>query len=144
MLLIRKSKPSDLELIKQGYSEIFVIDYGSTKVSQISKTIENYAAQDLANQMVNFHVAEDDRFPVGFVSFMVNKEKICTITGLYVVEDHRGKEVSKSLLKAVYNKCLEKDLNSIRVTALSTNIPAVNLYSSEGFVEIGNKVTCRV
>lgn len=146
---IRPHKITDLSIVKEGYLEIFKFDYLSRisvseeKKNQILKTLNDYAIVDTSNYNNRFYIYEQEEKPVGFISFTFDKfRKICSITGLYVQEEYRGKGFAKALLKVCNQKALDYGMNVIRVNVLEDN-KAVNLYKSSDFSQIGQKITCK-
>lgn len=147
---IRPYKITDLELVKYGYFEIFNSDYlnrietSFQKRVDIQETIQKYAIQDTTNYHIKFIIAEETD-PVGFITFSFDKKlKICNIRGIFVNKNSRNKGIAKLLMKAMYEKCSQYGMESIRVNAVDSNAIANKLYKTEGFIDIGTKLTCKI
>lgn len=148
-MIIRHHKATDLELIKYGYFEIFNSDYlnkldvSFQKRTEIQETIQKYALQDISNYHLKFLVAEENEIPIGFISFERN-QTLSTIRAIYVKKENRKNGIAKELLKAMYQKCSDSLSYFVRVTAVDSNKEAIGLYKSEGFIDVGTKLTCKL
>lgn len=93
-------------------------------------------AEELKNETAFFHVAETD----GVVSGYVGLHIVCGqafITNIAVLPQYRRMGVAKKLLNSLFITAEKFDLEFISLEVRPSNTPAVNLYKSFGFEEIG-------
>lgn len=64
------------------------------------------------------------------------EEKICELKRLFVLEEHRGRGISKVLMERILKEARERGYEKIRLDTLDTMKPAIGLYRSVGFEEI--------
>lgn len=150
-MIIRPYKITDLQLVKEGYQKIFDYDYLSRievngqKRYDILEAVGNYVMKDTTNYHIKFFVAEENNSSIGFITFGFDKVlRICTLRGLYIEEKERKKGVGKALMKTMYQKCLEYNMDTIIVSVVDSNSPAIKLYQSEGFGQTGMKFMCKI
>lgn len=93
-------------------------------------------AEELKNDTAFFHVAETD----GVVSGYVGLHIVCGqafITNIAVLPQYRRMGVAKKLLNSLFITAEKFDLGFISLEVRPSNTPAINLYKSFGFEEIG-------
>lgn len=93
-------------------------------------------AEELKNDTAFFHVAETD----GVVSGYVGLHIVCGqafITNIAVLPQYRRMGVAKKLLNSLFITAEKFDLEFISLEVRPSNTPAINLYKSFGFEEIG-------
>jgi len=64
------------------------------------------------------------------------EEKICELKRLFVLEEHRGRGLSKVLMERILSEARERGYEKIRLDTLDAMKPAIGLYRSVGFEEI--------
>lgn len=67
----------------------------------------------------------------------VGEELVAVIHLLVVREGWRGGGVARKLLRACLNRERARDMRTARLDATANNAPAIALYESEGFVQVG-------
>src|SRR3989344_1910989 len=93
--------------------------------------------QGRAGESVNvFAKAVED--VVGMVSAIIpetESEKTATVQHMYVNGDFRGYGIGRELLQGLIERLKAKDIRKANLDVISTQIPAIELYKSLGFVE---------
>lgn len=92
--------------------------------------------EELKNDTAFFHVAETD----GVVSGYVGLHIICGqafITNIAVLPQYRRRGIAKKLLNSLFITAEKFDLEFISLEVRPSNMPAIALYKSFGFEEIG-------
>lgn len=64
-------------------------------------------------------------------------EEVAVVHLLVVRPDHRGRGLSRRLLRACLDEAHGRGMRSARLDATANNAPAIALYESEGFTRIG-------
>lgn len=64
------------------------------------------------------------------------EEKICELKRLFVLEEHRGRGLSRILMERILNEARRRGYEKIRLDTLAVMKPALGLYKSVGFEEI--------
>ena len=67
----------------------------------------------------------------------VPDELVCVVHLLVVRMDRRGEGLSRELLRACLLGAQERGMRTARLDATANNLPAIALYQSEGFVQVG-------
>ena len=75
----------------------------------------------------------------GDLPWLVNTsaDRVAVIHLLVIRQDHRGKGLSRSLLRACMERARTAGMLTARLEATANNRPAIALYTSEGFVQVG-------
>lgn len=103
--------------------------------------VNNYYENIIGKDYNKIFVVLDDNKIVGYLyGFLEENEAIIKKVGhldaLYIEEDYRNKGYARKLINEFKNYCMKNDVAYIEVKALSNNIKAVNLYTSEDFTEL--------
>ncbi|MEK5389580.1 N-acetyltransferase [Margalitia sp. FSL K6-0131] len=98
----------------------------------------------IENEKETMLVAEIDGGVVGWIVFQSDNRKRLSHTGslsMLVKKEYRGMGIGKMLLKALLDWA-EKNLfiEKVSLGVLSTNLRAISLYKSIGFLEEGRKI----
>jgi len=67
----------------------------------------------------------------------VPDELVCVVHLLVVGMNRRGEGLSRELLRACFFWAREQGMRTMRLDATANNLPAISLYQSEGFVQVG-------
>lgn len=78
-------------------------------------------------------VAEEDDKILGYVSIMKQDEDNARLLSIAVVPESRNRRVARSLLGAVKRYVKEGGGDRVSLEVRISNVPAINLYLSEGF-----------
>lgn len=78
-------------------------------------------------------VAFSGDLPIGCIAYRKKENEIGEVKRLYIKEEHRGKGLSKDLLKTVECYAKEQRCHSLFLDTRITLEPAVSLYRSFGF-----------
>jgi ribosomal protein S18 acetylase RimI-like enzyme len=117
----------------------YLLENDNTFVPPLSTRlqIDNYAIK-LAKYAVHFCVFINKRL-VGYSGCYFNDpdKNDAFISTLSVIQEFRGKGLSKKLLLAIIQYGIKKEYNKIRLQVNVSNKPALNLYSENGFLEVG-------
>lgn len=82
---------------------------------------------------------------IGMVSSIVPAEqdpetRTATMQHMYVSKDKRGSGAGKKLIQALIEKLRNRgDLKKLQLEVVESQTPAIELYKSNGFVEVGRK-----
>ncbi len=102
--------------------------------------VQNRPAFGELLQLEDTLVAEFDVRIVGYVtigprSSAQSNSHVGKVRSIAVVRELRGQEIGVALLKAALDWCKKRGWKKVMVMVLSSNIPAIALYRSAGFVE---------
>ena len=78
-------------------------------------------------------VMSSDSFPIGCTAYRKKAEGVGEVKRLYLKKAHRGKGLSKALLKRVEDYAKEQGCHTLFLDTRITLEPAVSLYRSFGF-----------
>ena len=67
----------------------------------------------------------------------VPDQLVCVVHLLVIRMDRRGEGLSRALLRACLAKAREQGMRTARLDATANNAPAIALYRSEGFAQVG-------
>ena len=84
-----------------------------------------------------FLVAEDDSGIAGFIIADVRRRGEGHIVSIAVKERVRRRGIAKRLMEAATSELRERGAKFIKLEVRSTNLPAINLYHSLGFRDVG-------
>lgn len=98
---------------------------------------ESQIAEEIDSDAV-FLVAESGGEFCGYVSGEVICDE-CEISNIAVVNSHRRKGVGKTLLTALISELSARDVKSVFLLVREGNIPAISLYTSLGFTQVGQR-----
>ncbi|MBQ7385112.1 MAG: ribosomal protein S18-alanine N-acetyltransferase [Ruminococcus sp.] len=85
-----------------------------------------------------FLMAFDGETPIGYVGLSVVFDE-GYMGNLAVLEAYRRKGVGKALMQELLNECVKLDLAFATLEVRASNTPAVKLYESLGFTEVGRR-----
>ncbi|MCH5155690.1 MAG: ribosomal protein S18-alanine N-acetyltransferase [Clostridiales bacterium] len=123
---VRRAEKADAPIIAQA--ERAYIDCPWTE-GQIEQEIDGGAV---------FLVAEIDGEFCGYVSGEVTADE-CEISNIAVTEAHRRKGVGKTLLTALLSEISARNVKSVYLLVRDGNTPAIMLYQSLGFTDVGRR-----
>lgn len=96
----------------------------------------NIFKSELKNPNSIYFIAKQSNEIIGFVGILLILDT-AEITNIVVKKSYRGNGISKILINHIINYCIEKNIEKINLEVNSTNEPAINLYKSFGFKEVG-------
>ena len=85
-----------------------------------------------------FLMAFEGDTPIGYVGLSVVFDE-GYMGNLAVIEEHRKKGVGRALMAELLSKCQKLNLAFVTLEVRQSNTPAVNLYKSLGFIEVGRR-----
>ena len=85
-----------------------------------------------------FLMAFENDYPIGYVGLSVVFDE-GYMGNLAVVENYRRKGTGRALMNQLISECLKLDLAFATLEVRASNTPAVNLYKSLGFDEVGRR-----
>ncbi len=85
-----------------------------------------------------FLMAYEGENPIGYVGLSVVFDE-GYMGNLAVIEAYRRNGVGRALMRELLNECLKLDLAFATLEVRSSNTPAINLYKSLGFDEVGRR-----
>ncbi len=90
--------------------------------------------------------AKDGENAVGMVSAIIpeSPERVATIQHMYVRSEYRGRHIGRELFEGLLNRLKQRgDLKKIELQVITSQAPAVEMYKSFGFKEVGRKNVLR-
>lgn len=146
--LIRFGRLDDAESILEIQKAVVLEnDYLILSSEEFDRTIEqtkNWISKILKNDRDTIIVAEIEGGVIGWIVFQSKDFKRLSHTGCFttmVHKDYRGMGIGKMLVGELLNWADRTPLiEKICLGVLSTNLRAITLYKSLGFVEEGRKV----
>lgn len=151
MITFRKSKESDLEIIRDIAYKTWPSTYndvvGEAQVTYMLEKMYNKGV--LLEQLMAgciFLIAENEQQPVGFISFdNINPEEaIYKLHKLYLLPESHGKGLGKIMMNEVYNQVIRMGGKCLQLNVNKKN-KALNFYEKLGFtikeavtIDIGN------
>jgi len=109
-------------------------DHINNAIESIKKYHENNFIGESDN-VLNYCLIDENKI-IGEIDFGVITPT-ADIFFVYVINEERGKGLSKILLKETFNLLKEKGVNEIFLEVRESNKIAYNLYKSMDFIEIG-------
>ena len=99
---------------------------------------ENAIMEELANENAAFFSAFQDGVFVGHAGMItaLGEGNVCNIA---VDPDHRRRGVGSALVKALIEEGKRRGLDVIMLEVRASNAPAIALYGSLGFIEVGRR-----
>jgi ribosomal protein S18 acetylase RimI-like enzyme len=111
------------------------------------KDTQAFVDRNIARDNPNF-VAVDGEAVVGWCDAIPGESSTgmahVARMGMAVAKAHRGQGIGRRLMEAVIDKARRKGLEKIELSVYSTNLAAVALYESAGFVVEGKKLRGRL
>lgn len=108
-----------------------------------SMYVEEIVNEDLTDKLLSgqpFYIYELDGKIIGFISFYKTKYKNQFIKTLYVDKEYRNRGVAREMIKYVEIKASIDHCKKIYLTVWTDNKKAINLYESEYFYRVKEKV----
>ena len=105
------------------------------KICFHSPWTEEGLREELTNPMAHFYVAFTDRV-IGFMGVI----EICgeeNVTNVAVLPEYRGCGIGKALVKNAIDGAKSRKCEFITLEVRESNLPAINLYKSFGFQQVG-------
>jgi len=126
-MIIRKMTAADITFAAEIEKECFVHPWSEQSIeSEMSK--ENSV----------FLMAFDGENPIGYVGLSVVFDE-GYMGNLAVVSEYRRNGVGRALMNELVSECQSLGLAFATLEVRASNIPAVNLYKSLGFIEVGRR-----
>lgn len=123
MVSIREAGPADLEAIDQVEVASFETNRFERGVLIVLLTEERFLTW----------VAEEDRDALGYATIMRQEDGNARLISIAVIPESRGRGVARSLLNAVKGYVRESGGDRVSLEVRISNVPAINLYLSNGF-----------
>lgn len=93
------------------------------------------------NQLHDIHdvwIAYSDSTPVGCAAFKQYENNIAEVKRVFVKPEHRGKGISKALMKVLEEKALESGYTQLILETGKHLKEAIGLYQKNGYITIEN------
>ena len=81
----------------------------------------------------NIWLIYSDNIPIGCIAYRTNGNGVGEVKRLYIINEYRGKGISKELLNTVECHAKEQGCNTLFLDTRITLEPAVSVYRSYGF-----------
>ena len=105
------------------------------KICFHSPWTEEGLREELTNPMAHFYVAVADKV-IGYMGVI----EICgeaNVTNVAVLPEYRGNGIGKALVKNAIDGAKSRECEFITLEVRESNLPAINLYKSFGFQQVG-------
>lgn len=94
-------------------------------------------------------VLEIDNKAIGYMNItynidIISNKKYALFNYICIDKEYAGRGFGKDLVNYGINKCIEKNINYIRLTSKNKRIKAINMYEKLGFIKIDTNVFERV
>jgi ribosomal-protein-alanine N-acetyltransferase len=123
MVNIRKAGPADLV----GIDQVEVASFESNRFER------GVLILLLTEDKFHNWVAEEDDEILGYASIMRQDDDNARLLSIAVIPESRNQGVAKSLIGAVRRHVKEGGGDRVSLEVRISNVPAINLYLSEGF-----------
>ncbi|NYT11665.1 MAG: ribosomal protein S18-alanine N-acetyltransferase [Methanomassiliicoccales archaeon] len=123
MVDIRKADPADLA----GIEQVEVASFESNRFER------GVLILLLTEDKFHNWVAEEDDEILGYASIMRQDNDNARLLSIAVIPESRNQGVGKSLMGAVRRHVKESGGDRVSLEVRVSNVPAINLYLSEGF-----------
>lgn len=109
---------------------------------------KNYNHIGKADNIDSFVVEEDNKI-IGYMDITYNSDiisnrKYALFNYICISDEYGGRGYGKDLVNYGINRCIEKNINYIRLTSKSKRIKAIDMYVKLGFVKIDTNTFERV
>ncbi len=105
------------------------------KICFHSPWTEEGLREELTNSMAHFYVAVADKV-IGYMGVI----EICgeaNVTNVAVLPEYRGNGIGKALVKNAIDGAKNRECEFITLEVRESNLPAISLYKSFGFQQVG-------
>ncbi len=124
-MIIRKMTNANISIAAEIEKKCFVHPWSEQSIES-----------EFSRENSIFLMAFEEETPVGYVGLSVVLDE-GYIGNLAVVEDYRRKGIGKALMLELINECKTLDLAFVTLEVRVSNEPAVKLYESLGFTQVG-------
>lgn len=125
MFNIRKMTLEDIEQVYHLEESIFSIPWS-----------EDSFESSLKNENTQFIVAEHKNEIVGYLGMYVFREE-ADISNVAVSKEYRRRHIANRMLEFILARAKTQGVKNVTLEVRETNVPAIKLYESMGFVEAG-------
>jgi len=126
-ITIRRMAENDLDLVSAIEKEVFT-DPWSLDAFKV----------DLNNKMACPMVAEFEKKIVGYTNIYIVAGEV-QIGNFAVAPGYRKRGVGRQLMNEIFEKASENDCHTIFLEVRESNVPAMELYKSYGFISAGKR-----
>lgn len=140
MIVLRKAKEEDIEVIQDIANNTWYDTYGSFITDEQIKYMLNkmYNKGELLSQLQEGHtflIAEENNKDLGYAGFSVSDAELKTykLHKLYVLPSVHGRGVGKLLINEVFNLVKKEGGVAVQLN-VNRNNKAASFYQSAGFV----------
>lgn len=126
-MLIRKMTDADIEFAAEIEKKCFSSPWSA-------RSIES----EMSRENSVFLMAFDGEKPIGYVGLSTVLDE-GYMGNLAVVGEYRRQGIGRALMNELISECKKLDLAFVTLEVRASNTPAVNLYVSLGFDEVGRR-----
>jgi ribosomal-protein-alanine N-acetyltransferase len=126
-ITVRRMADSDLDIVSSIEKEVFTDPWS-----------RNAFKTDLNNKMAWPMVAEFEKKVVGYSNIYIVAGEV-QIGNFAVAPGFRNRGVAKKMMSEIFDKAGESNCRTIFLEVRESNIPAMELYKSYGFVSSGKR-----
>lgn len=124
-MIIRKMTAADISSAAEIEKQCFVHPWSEQSIES-----------EMSRENSVFLMAFDGENPIGYVGLSVVLDE-GYMGNLAVTESYRRRGIGKALMNELIKECKSLDLAFITLEVRASNIPAVKLYQSLGFTQVG-------
>ncbi len=149
---IKKANMEDFQKVQELNHKLFELEYefydSSLNVGwTYEKEGNNYFKNMIENEIVFLAIIDDEI--VGYLAGSIcemsyTKDKLAELDNMFVIEEYRKYGIGTKLIDEFKKYCLDKGLDSIKVTASSKNKNAIAFYIKNGFEEWDITLRCKI
>ena len=99
---------------------------------------QNSIASELDNRLSYWLVAEDNDRIIGYVGSQSVLDG-ADMMNLAVATQYRRRGIAKQLVCSLVEKLRERSVSKLTLEVRASNLPAISLYESLGFVQVGRR-----
>ena len=140
-MIIRAITHDDVQAFIDCFVNVFSTFKGILPHEYVESQIETASKQEFQQNIVSkvddrnnlLLVAMDDEKTIGLAWGNINKDSLCWLSFLGVVDAYRRMGIGRALLCRFIEQCIERGAHKISLDTDPKLIPAIQLYESMGF-----------
>lgn len=126
MIVTRPFSPTDIPDVMRIVKD----SLGESYPPSLYLTIHNLWSE-------GFLIAAEDGVPMGFVAAVMIGSKVARVLMLAVLRTSRRRYLGRTLMRALYENCASKGVDTVVLEVRKSNKEAMTFYQREGFETFG-------
>lgn len=125
-LIVRKLEVSDIVKLAKLENQVFSDAWSEDILNALIKNSFDYA-----------YIVQNSKFEIiAYINYRVIIDE-AELMRIAVLPKYRGQKIGDDLVKYMFKNIEQKNINIVRLEVRSSNISALKLYKSNGFIESG-------